>query len=48
MQTGIVIVDHGSRRSESNQMLEELSQLFAQRFQEKYQIDNKLQVQSSH
>src|SRR5580765_7560293 len=38
MQTGIVIVDHGSRRSESNQMLEELSQLFAQRFQEKYQI----------
>jgi sirohydrochlorin ferrochelatase len=38
MQTGIVIVDHGSRRSESNQMLEELSRHFAQRFQEKYQI----------
>src|SRR5207237_10093278 len=38
MQTGIVIVDHGSRRSESNQMLEELSRLFAQRFSEKYDI----------
>ncbi len=38
MQTGIVIVDHGSRRSESNQMLEELSQLFAQKFREKYAI----------
>jgi sirohydrochlorin ferrochelatase len=38
MQTGIIIVDHGSRRKESNQMLEELAGLFAQRFQEKYGI----------
>jgi sirohydrochlorin ferrochelatase len=38
MQTGIIIVDHGSRRDESNRMLEELSRLFAQRFQEKYHI----------
>ncbi|HEV8606947.1 MAG TPA: CbiX/SirB N-terminal domain-containing protein [Tepidisphaeraceae bacterium] len=38
MPTAIVIVDHGSRRSESNQMLEELSRLFAQKFREKYAI----------
>jgi sirohydrochlorin ferrochelatase len=38
MQTGIIIVDHGSRREESNRMLEELSQLFAKRFAEKYDI----------
>ena len=38
MQTGIVIVDHGSTRDESNKMLEQLAQLFAQRFNEKYHI----------
>jgi sirohydrochlorin ferrochelatase len=38
MKTGIIIVDHGSRRSESNAMLEELSRLFAARFSEKYSI----------
>jgi sirohydrochlorin ferrochelatase len=38
MQTGIIIVDHGSRRTESNQMLEELAGLFGQRFAEKYGI----------
>jgi sirohydrochlorin ferrochelatase len=38
MQTGIIIVDHGSRRPESNQMLEELAALFARRFQALYDI----------
>jgi len=35
---GIIIVDHGSRLSESNLMLEELSRQFAKRFADKYQI----------
>jgi len=38
MQIGIVIVDHGSTRDESNKMLEQLAGLFAQRFSEKYDI----------
>jgi sirohydrochlorin ferrochelatase len=38
MKTGIVIVDHGSRRDESNQMLEKVAELFAQRFGERYEI----------
>src|SRR5947209_3396960 len=38
MTHGIVIVDHGSTRSESNQMLEQLAQLFARRFEQKYTI----------
>jgi sirohydrochlorin ferrochelatase len=38
MKTGIIIVDHGSRLSESNQMLEQLAGLFGQRFTEKYGI----------
>ena len=38
MKTGIVIVDHGSRRSESNLMLEEVASLFAKRFAEQYEI----------
>ena len=38
MKTGIVIVDHGSRRAESNRMLEEVAALFAARFREKYDI----------
>ena len=38
MKTGIIIVDHGSRRSQSNTMLEDLSKLFAERFQDRYEI----------
>ncbi len=36
--TGIIIVDHGSRRSQSNEMLEQLSGLFSRRFAEQWQI----------
>jgi sirohydrochlorin ferrochelatase len=38
MQTGIIIVDHGSRRAESNQMLEEIATLFARRFEALYDV----------
>lgn len=38
MKTGIIIVDHGSRISESNQMLERLADLFAARFAGRYSI----------
>src|SRR5258706_15729453 len=38
MQTGIIIVDHGSRRGESNQMLEEVAALFGQRLGALYNI----------
>ncbi|MBC8106182.1 MAG: cobalamin biosynthesis protein CbiX [Anaerolineae bacterium] len=38
MTNGIIIVDHGSRRDESNRMLEEIAALFAQRFNEAYGI----------
>src|SRR6187397_717452 len=38
MKNGIIIVDHGSRRAESNGMLEEVARLFAQRFAEMYDI----------
>jgi sirohydrochlorin ferrochelatase len=38
MTTAIIIVDHGSRRDESNRMLEEVAALFAQRFNESYGI----------
>jgi sirohydrochlorin ferrochelatase len=38
MKTGIVIVDHGSRRTQSNEMLEEVARLFRERFTEKYEI----------
>ena len=38
MRTGIIIVDHGSRRAESNQMLEQVATLFARRFTERYEI----------
>ncbi|MGH7213811.1 MAG: CbiX/SirB N-terminal domain-containing protein [Tepidisphaeraceae bacterium] len=38
MRTGIVIVDHGSRRAESNRMLEDIAVLFAERFRQRYQI----------
>lgn len=37
-KNGIVIVDHGSRRQESNQVLEEVSALFAKRFAERFEI----------
>ena len=38
MTTGIIIVDHGSRRSESNAMLERVAALFAERFASTYGI----------
>ena len=38
MPDGIIIVDHGSRRDESNRMLEEVSTLFAKRFAERFEI----------
>lgn len=38
MKTAIIIVDHGSRRMESNQMLEEVARLFGQRFSSQYDI----------
>src|SRR4051812_11805719 len=38
MKNGIVIVDHGSRRDQSNQMLEEVASLFAKRFADMYEI----------
>jgi sirohydrochlorin ferrochelatase len=38
IQSGIIIVDHGSRREESNKMLETVAELFAKRFAEKYGI----------
>jgi sirohydrochlorin ferrochelatase len=38
MTNGIIIVDHGSRRSESNEMLERVAVLFGERFSERYSI----------
>jgi sirohydrochlorin ferrochelatase len=38
MHPGIIIVDHGSRREESNQMLEQVAAQFAQRFGDLYDI----------
>lgn len=38
MTTAIIIVDHGSRREESNAMLEAIAELFAKRFAETYAI----------
>ncbi len=38
MKHGIIIVDHGSRRVESNQMLEEVAALFAKRFAQTYEV----------
>ena len=38
MRQGIIIVDHGSRREESNKMLEQVAELFHQRFAARYQI----------
>ena len=38
MENGIIIVDHGSRREESNQMLEQLAELFSERFRQRFSI----------
>jgi len=38
MSIGVIIVDHGSTRTESNRMLEEVAALFARRFAQKYGI----------
>lgn len=38
LTTGIVIVDHGSTLQRSNAMLEQLAELFARRFAERYPI----------
>ena len=38
MPNGIIIVDHGSRRDESNRMLERIASLFAERFRSRYDI----------
>ena len=38
MKNGIIIVDHGSRRAESNEMLEEVARLFAERFKQLYDV----------
>lgn len=38
MKNGIIIVDHGSRRGESNAMLEEVARLFGERFRQMYEI----------
>jgi sirohydrochlorin ferrochelatase len=37
-RNGVVIVDHGSRRDESNAMLEEVARLFGDRFRSMYEI----------
>ena len=38
MRTGIIIVDHGSRREESNRLLERVAQAFGERFAERFDI----------
>ena len=38
MKTGIVIVDHGSKRDESNAMLERVAKLFADKYSHQYKI----------
>jgi sirohydrochlorin ferrochelatase len=38
MLNGVIIVDHGSRRDESNRMLERVAELFAQRFGGRYPV----------
>ena len=38
MRTGIIIVDHGSRRDESNALLERVARAFAERFAERYDV----------
>ena len=38
MRTGIIIVDHGSRREESNRLLERVAAAFGERFADRYEI----------
>jgi sirohydrochlorin ferrochelatase len=38
MRQGVIIVDHGSRRDESNRMLEQVAALFARRFADRHDI----------
>jgi len=38
MKTGIIIVDHGSRRDESNRLLERVAEAFAGRFKGRYEV----------
>ncbi len=38
MTTGIIIVDHGSRVAQSNELLEQLAGLFAERFRQRHPI----------
>lgn len=38
MSNGIIIVDHGSRITDSNQMLEKVAELFGERFAARYAI----------
>lgn len=38
MTNGIIIVDHGSTRDESNRMLDQVARLFSDRFRRKYAI----------
>src|SRR5687768_3718542 len=38
MKTGIIIVDHGSRRAQSNALLEEVAVQFGKRFAERYDV----------
>src|SRR3954471_4626433 len=38
MRTAIIIVDHGSRLAQSNEMLEEIAWLFSKRFGDKYDV----------
>jgi sirohydrochlorin ferrochelatase len=37
-KTGVIIVDHGSRRGESNQLLVDVAAAFAARFKDRYTI----------
>ncbi|HVT83165.1 MAG TPA: CbiX/SirB N-terminal domain-containing protein [Phycisphaerae bacterium] len=37
-EAAIILVDHGSRRQESNQLLEDVARLFSARFAERYHI----------
>jgi sirohydrochlorin ferrochelatase len=38
LPTGIILVDHGSRRAESNELLESVAGRFAERFAQRYGI----------